>query len=207
MRAGSDEELRQLGDLRGLDIRGLKLAQRAGVLGFTCWFGRQCYVITDKTRRVRELRALDGGGFRNSGDELSKNAPVPGVDKSWLPGAFWLREASSDTNVLLVEGATDLLAAFDLYAEYRSCKGGQKEWVPVALLGAHCKRLHPECAELLKGRHVRIVADGDAAGDEMKKHWARLLHKRGCTVDFVEMPRGKDLSDIAHDINSTNIYS
>lgn len=205
LRRGTKDELQELASLRGLSMPGIDFAQNSGVLSFTHRYGQSCYAVTDKTGRATELRRLDGLEFQN-GTGTSKAAPLPGVDKSWLPGAALLREAPPDTHVLLVEGATDLLTAIDLYADYRS-KGGKKEWVPLALLGAGCKCLNQECAELIRGRHVRIVADGDAAGDEMKKHWARLLHELGCEVDFVEMPRGKDLSDVASEIKSNELFS
>lgn len=205
LRRGTEDELQQLAALRGLGMPGIDLAQNAGVLRFIHRYGHTCYAVTDNTRRATELRRLDGQEFQN-GTGTSKAAPLSGVDKSWLPGAVVLRDASPDTNVLLVEGATDLLTAFDLYADYLS-RDGRKQWAPVALLGAGCKHLNPECAELIRGQHVRIVADGDDAGDKMRNHWAHLLHELGCTVDRVEMPRGKDLSDIAKDINSTDLFS
>ncbi len=203
---GTEEERRQLAKLRGLSMFGIAMAVAVGILGFTNWHGRPCYAVTDSTRRAAEIRALDGEGFRNGGVDLSKAAPLAGVDKSWLPGAVWLRSMPQDTGVLLTEGATDLLTAFDLYADYRKHRDGQNSWVPVALLGAHCKRLDQECARLISGRRVRIVADGDEAGDEMREHWAKLFHSQGCRVDVVDMPHGKDLSDIARLIDPTDLF-
>lgn len=207
LHTGTDEQKQQLAKLRDLSMTGINMAVSADLLGFTDWHGRPCYAVTDSTLRAAEIRALDGEGFRNGGVDLSKAAPLSGVDKSWLPGSVWLRDMPQDTGVLLTEGATDLLTAFDLYANYRRNHDGQRSWVPVALLGAHCKRLDPECAKLIAGRYVRIVADGDKAGDEMKEHWARLLQSQGCNVDVVDMPRGKDLSDIARQIQPTELFS
>jgi len=205
LRTCTEDELRQVALSRGLSEAGVIAAADAGILRFSSWQDRPCYVITDNTRRATEARALDGRGFGFEG--CHKAAPLAGVDKSWLPGATHLRDAVPDTSVLLVEGATDLLAAYDLYHDYRENLGGQNNWVPVALLGAGCKRLDPECGELIGGRHVRIVPDGDIAGDQMVQHWAPQLQKLGCAVDIVEMPRGKDLSDMRPEINPTEIFS
>jgi hypothetical protein len=207
LQPGTEVERRRLAGLRDISMTGIAAAVAVGILGFTNWHGRPCYAVTDSTRRAAEIRALDGEGFRNSGADLSKAAPLSGVDKSWLPGAVWLDGASPETSVLLTEGATDLLTAIDLYTDYRKHHGGQNGWVPVTLLGAHCKRLDPECAKLIGGRHVRIVADGDKAGDQMKEYWAQLLRTQGCRVDTIDMPEGKDLSDIARLIEPTDLFS
>ena len=204
LRPGTEEELRQVARLRGLKEAGVIAAADAGILLFASWQDRPCYVITDDSRRATEARALDGRGFGFEGNR--KAAPLSGVDKSWLPGADHLRNASADTSVLLVEGATDLLAACAMYHDYRQNHGGQKNWVPVALLGAGCRRLDPECGQLLAGRHVRIVPDGDIAGDQMVQHWVPQLQNLGCVVDIAELPRGKDLSDIASDEESAELF-
>lgn len=162
----------------------------------------KCYIITDKSRRAGEVRRLDGKRF---GD--SKAYPLKGVDKSWLPGTELLASAPKTTGVLITEGATDLLAAIDIYSRYRWHHAGQNSWQPIALLGAGCKRLHPQAEALIKGRRVRLVPDGDAAGDVMAGHWTGLLRKIGCHVDVAELPRETDLTDHLSTISPTDLFA
>ncbi len=164
--------------------------------------GHDCYVVTDRTYRAAEIRRADGKPFWQS-----KAYPLKGVDKSWLPGADWLRQGSPEKAVIVTEGGTDLLAAVDLYSRYRRIHGGKNLWQPVALLGAGCKLLAPECAELIRGRHVRLVPDADDAGDRMRDHWTDLFRRLGCSVDAVTLPRGTDLTDHLSTISPTDLFS
>jgi hypothetical protein len=164
--------------------------------------GHDCYIVTDGSYRAAEIRRVDGKPFGKS-----KAFPLRGVDKSWLPGVELLRQAPQETGVLITEGATDLLAAVDLYARYRRNHGGTQSWQPVTLLGASCRTLHPEAIELIRGRHVRVVPDADDAGDRMRDHWTDLLRRLGCTVDAVTLPRGTDLTDHLSTISPTDLFS
>ena len=154
------------------------------------------------TTSAAEIRRLDGRLFGEA-----KAYPLAGVDKSWLPGAHLFRGAPPDAAVMVTEGATDYLTAMDLYLRYRKCHGGLNLWVPVALLGAGCKRLDAECAELVRGRYVRLVPDADPAGDRMRDHWTEVFRRLGCTVDTVSLPRGTDLTDNANDSSPSNLFS
>jgi hypothetical protein len=100
-----------------------------------------------------------------------------------------------------------LLSAVDLYTRYRRNHGGSESWQPVALLGAKCRNLHPEAVSLIRGRRVRIVPDGDDAGDGMAEHWTAILRKIGCTVDVVNLPRDTDLTDHLSTISPTDLFS
>jgi hypothetical protein len=177
------------------------LAVQAGILRFTRVNGVRCYVITDEARRAAEIRRCDGGMF---GD--TKAYKLPGVDKSWLPGADFLRGTQKTTSIVITEGPKDMLAAISLYTRYRRA-GGKNSWCPVALLGAKCKRLHPELVPWFRGRRVRLVPDGDTAGDEMAEHWKGLLLELGCTVDVIQMPRGKDLFDLTNEIQPEELFA
>jgi hypothetical protein len=184
---------------RGLTVQAVYVMIQAGLLRFMklpC--GAKCYVITDDSHRAAEIRRMDGKLFGES-----KAFPLHGVDKSWLPGIELLNYTPRDTAVLITEGSTDLLAAVDLYSRYRR----NHSWQPVALLGAKCKTLHPEAASLLRGRHVRLVPDGDAAGDVMADHWTGLLRKIGCTVDVVNLPRETDLTDHLSTLSPADLFS
>ena len=164
--------------------------------------GVKCFVVTDNARRAGEIRRIDGKPFGNS-----KAYPLSGVDKSWLPGASLLMDAPQDVSVMLVEGAPDLLTAVDLYVRYRKHHGGANYWQPTALLGAGCKNLDLECAELIRGRHVRIVPDADDSGDRMRSHWTEVFRNLECSVDSVTLPRGTDLTDNAAEIQPITLFS
>ena len=187
---------------RGFSYPAVHVMVHAGILRF-CRLpdGTTCFIVTDDERRAAELRRIDGKLFG-----ASKAFPLRGVDKAWLPGAELLKDSPKDVGVIVTEGATDLLAAFALYADYRR-DGGAFQWSPVAVLGAGCKRLAPDCAELIRGRHVRLIPDADAAGDSMADHWQTVFRRIGCTVDVVELERNTDLSANITTINKTQLFA
>ena len=176
--------------LKGLTYPAVHVMVQAGILRFARIDGAKCYVITDASGRAAEIRRMDGKQFG-----ASKAYPLRGVDKSWLPGIELLADAPPETAVLITEGATDLLSAFDLYTRYRRTFPERHSWQPAALLGAACKNLHPQASKLIRGRRVRLVPDADSAGDAMADHWTKLLRKVGCEVDVVTLPKGTDLTD------------
>ena len=202
---GTIEEWKELSAMRALPMGGVCDAACAGVLRFTTWDGRRCFVVTDRALRAAEIRALDGGLFQCRHTE-SKTAPLPGVDKSWLPGAEVLRRAASETSVLVCEGATDLLSAYGLLHRYCQA-GGANKWAPVTVLGASCRTLSPECAALLRGRHMRLCFDADEAGNRATEHWGGLLVEQGCSVDLLSIASGCDLSDLATKANPELVFS
>lgn len=176
---------------RGLHPITVQFMTKFHLLRFTSIGVLKAFIVTDETLRNAEIRRVNGNPWPQSG---KKAYPLKGVAKAWLVGAEILRH-TPDAHVMLVEGATDFLTAWDLVVRYRMIDRTAPKWVPVALLGAGCKELHPECAELLRGRHVRIVPDGDDAGRAMLDHWAALLGGIGCTLDTAQMPDGTDLTD------------
>ena len=202
IREGTAADLQALCEARGISYAAAWTLTEAGVVRFTEIDDHPCLVITDREGRAAEIRRLDGSLFANA----RKAYPLKGVDKSWLVGAELLRHEAVDAAVMIVEGATDLLTAVDLFARYRKA-GGFRDWVPVALLGAGCRNLDAACAALIRGRHVRLVPDGDAAGAEMAKHWTKLLRSIDCKVDIVEMPQGTDLSDHHKTLNPNDLFS
>jgi hypothetical protein len=202
IREGTAADLQALCQARGISYAAAWTLTEAGVTGFMEIDGRTCMVITDREGHAAEIRRLDGTLFPNG----LKAYPLKGVLKSWLVGAELLRREGSDTSVMITEGSTDLITAIDLYVKYRK-SGGFRNWVPVALLGAGCRNLDAACAALIRGRHVRLVPDGDAAGAEMGRHWTKLLRSIGCKVDIVEMPQGTDLSDHRETINPQDLFA
>lgn len=187
---------------RGLTFPAVHAMVHAGILRL-CKIDRvKCFVITDGSRRAAEIRRMDGKLFGKS-----KAYPLRGVDKGWLPGIELLKDAPRETAVLITEGATDLLAAIDIYSRYRRIHGGNESWQPAALLGAKCRNLHTEAASLLRGRRVRLMPDGDAPGDAMADHWSGLLRRIGCEVDVVNLPRDTDLTDHLSTISPLDLFS
>jgi hypothetical protein len=200
---GVERHWRALARSRNLNQITVEFLAKFGMVKFMHHEEKNCFIVTDATNRNAEIRRLDGQPFGTG----KKAFPLAGVDKSWLIGAEILKHAP-DANVLLVEGATDFLTAWDLNVLYRKQLGRTApKWTPVSLLGAACKALHPECAALLAGRHVRIVPDGDKAGDDMRDHWTALLQGIGCSVDIVELPRGKDLTDLKNEIQPHELFT
>ena len=187
---------------RGMTPAGVTLAVHLGILRF-CRLqdGTKCFVVTDAERRSAEIRRLDGMPFRTS-----KAFPLPGVNKSWPAGCELLRHAPPASAVMITEGSTDLLTAIDLYSRYREA-GGCRSWVLIAILGAGCKDLAHDAAELIRGRHCRLVPDADEAGDRMETHWTARLRENGCAVDVVKLPRGTDLTECKNDISPTDLFS
>ena len=202
IREGTADDLREFCDVRGICYPAAWAMTQAGILRFCEIKNSLCYVVTDADHRAAEIRNLGGDLFHER-----KAYPLRGVNKSWLPGVALLREAPKETSLLLTEGATDLLAAFDLYARYRRNHSGGESWLAATLLGAKCKTLHPEASDLIRGRHVRIIPDGDLAGEDMADHWTGLLRKIGCTVDVVTLPPKTDLSDHFKTISPSVIFS
>lgn len=177
---------------RGLHPITVRVLAKFDMLRFTHIDGMNAYIVTDGSMRNAEIRRANGAPWPQSG---KKAYPLKGVDKAWLIGAEILRD-SPEAHVLLCEGATDFLTAWDIVITYSRDKANRTvPWIPIALLGAGCKALHPECVELLRGRHVRIVPDGDKAGRDMLAHWQEVLANTGCTTDAAIMPDGTDLTD------------
>lgn len=139
-----------------------------------------CYYVTDTLGKNGEIRRMDKQLFFNG----TKAYPLSGVDKSFLLGSDKL-----DSNfILLVEGATDFLTA-----KVMGHESGQDCSV-LGLLGASCRTIHPSIIEKIRGKHVRICADADEAGEKMKKNWTNLLLDHGCSVDYILLPENEDLT-------------
>jgi hypothetical protein len=187
---------------RGISPTSVGIMAEAGLLRFAKINGEKCFAITDATNKAAEIRKIDRSLFGKT-----KAYPLSGVDKRWLLGSVWLRQACPKVGVFVVEGATDFLTAFDLYCRYRRGRVDGDSWVIVSLLGASCKMLDSECAELIRGRRVRIAPDTDDAGDAMLRHWKQLFHQLGCTVDSITQPRGTDLTDNAGEIAPPTLFS
>ena len=192
--------LKEFAELRGYTFPAAHVMAECGALRFTEVKGHRAFIVSDERMRIAEIRRMDRQPWPNG----SKAYPLKGVDKSLLLGSPIIEAATQ--RIMLVEGVTDYLAALDLYSRYRRKHGGRVCWVPVALLGANCRKLHAEDAKRISGRYVRIVPDADPPGDQMAEHWKALLRSKGCTVDVVNLPPKTDLSDHLHAIDPKNLF-
>ena len=187
---GNAETWRILAERRGMQPFSVQLMVHWGLLRFVeaRWNGKlhKCYAVTDGTNRCAEIRRCNGNWFGKS-----KAYPLKGVRKKWPVGTAHLKNSPQNAAVLLVEGATDFLTAWDLVARGRHWT----RWIPVSILGASCKSLDPEAAKLFQGRHVRLVGDSDPDGESMMEHWTGLLLGNRCSVSTVKLDEGMDLTD------------
>lgn len=96
------------------------------------------------------------------------------------------RDRDASWPVVLTEGETDCWAA--AHALRNRCKSVLS--IPTGS-GAH-----PTQAWTLAGREVLVAFDGDAAGWAGTCIWLDALDNYGCEATFIEVPPGKDLSDL-----------
>lgn len=192
----SESEIRQIAELRGLGVEGVRIAAERGLLFCTTDRGHRAWVVTDSSRRNARIRRLDGGLWY----EKSKTLPPSGGghDSSWMVGCV---EASSYPHVVLVEGEGDLLAGLHL----AWCAGVEQRIGVAAMFGAQ-KRICQESLAALKGKRIRLFPDNDPAGLTAAGAWVEQLREAGATVDYFVFnglltDRGlpvKDLTDFVH---------
>jgi hypothetical protein len=194
MGPGSRADLETVAALRQVDFWAVALMQQAGVLAFGTVRGERCWIVLDASRRCAEARRMNGACFSNGG----KVHTLRGSDKSWPVGLHLPLDLTRHfRRFLLVEGSGDLVAAYHWALQLGpNC-------LPIALLGAGMKRIHPEALEQLRGASVRIVPHDDPAGRSAVDAWQLQLRHAGCTVYLFRMHditlpdgrRGKDLND------------
>ena len=196
---GSSRTWEQFSELHDYTYAATWTMVQSGVLRFGKVGGSVCFVVTDAARRSAEIRKVSGKPF--FGD--SKQYPLKGVDKAWPVGGELL---DTQDNVFVSEGASDTLCAYDQFVRYRK-SGGDRNWLPIGILGAKVNRLDRGFLQRLRGRHVRLCPDGDDAGDAARESWTKLFRDAGASVDAVEMPRGRDLSDVAGEIEPEVLFA
>lgn len=217
------EEIEALARRRGLDAAGVAVAaslKRVGACDWPqfldrdgCWRmadgASPSWVVTDRERCVAQYRRLDGEKYtRKDGKQIkawSQGSPT------WPLGAS---EMGDRVAVLLVEGGSDMLAAYHFLAMFR-----RVEKVAVcSMLGGSCSI----CAAALpffKRKRVRIMMDEDTArpvpghpekppifpGKEAAARWTAQLTEAGAAVETFSLAglvkrdgeRVKDLNDLA----------
>jgi hypothetical protein len=192
----SKELAQRVADSRRLKIVAVEFAAswlKTLVFGYVC--ERECWIITDASKRSAEARRIDAKPFPALGTLAErKSHSLRGAKKSWpvglLPGGLeeaWLREHVH--KVLLVEGGPDYLAACQLIAEPESIEN----ILPVAMLGASAT-ISSDALTHFRDRHVTVVAHGDDAGRTAGMRWATQVQAVAAKVRLVAMTTG-DLCD------------
>jgi hypothetical protein len=189
---GSERTWEQFAGKRGYSYESTWMMVQLGVLRFGKLKNKVCYAVTDRQRRAAEIRKVSGRTFFTD----AKIYPLKGVKKTWLIGAALLGQQD---DIFVCEGAKDLLAALDAYFRYKKA-GGERQWCSVAALGAKVRRFDSDLLLGMRGRHVRLCPDGDDDGDDARNAWTKAFNDAGASVDCCEMPRGRDLSDVAGEV-------
>ena len=182
LRLGAKSELEALAALRKVDFWAVAAMQQAGVLRFGTVCEQACWLVTDAAGLCAEARRLDGKWFEASGKLGARKAhTLPGSVKNWPVGllldGIW---SGYFKKVLWLEGSGDLAAGYHFAIH-------SADWLPVAMLGASVKQLHPDAVEWLKEKQVRLVPHADAAGRSSAERWGAALDALGCAVDTFEL--------------------
>lgn len=167
MRPGTYADLSALASLRRLSTAALQLATNHGQL----WFGsvhdsgerHPAWILTDGSRRHAQARKMDGSPWHFGGSHKpAKSKTIWGTDSHWPVG---LHEATLP-EIALVEGAPDMLAAWQLIYE----AGLQNQRRPVAMFGANTSIGHA-ALPLFTNKAVFIYPHDDPAGQLGGKKW------------------------------------
>lgn len=188
--SGNCELHRELAELRGFSIGAVDWAVERGVLVFGEWHGHQCYGVGDSSKRLFELRRLDGLDFPAAGAlQPRKSHTVKHSQKSWPVG---LPEASTAANLLLVEGLPDFIAAHELIV------AGQlmAQWAPVAMLSAGVA-ISKDALAAFHGKQVVICFHNDTEHQGLKGalKWRDQLEAAKCgKVSLLDTGKLADLA-------------
>lgn len=118
---------------------------------------------------------------------------VDGLKGNWAQWPVGLSVALKEPEavLMLVEGAGDFLAAWDI----RDQGIGTVPIVPVAMFGAS-QSIHPGALPLFAGRDVIIVQQHDAAGEKAVQRWHQQLSAATARPRVWQVPEeGADLND------------
>lgn len=248
MRALKDEEIAQIAKVRGLSVQGVRIAARSfkriGCCEWPLWqrrsngawlpmcktHGLSCrldkpecdaretfasWVATDDERWVAEARRIDGERYAvKEGDGL-KAWSMPQSNKGWPLGAA---EMGKRTNVLMVEGGPDMLAAYHFLWGFEMLQ----HVAVVDMLGGS-NIIAEQALPFFKGTRVRIAMDADPikeitmkskagertrrtrAGFDAAARWTEQLTNAGARVQVINLDglvradgqAVKDLNDLA----------
>lgn len=178
----TNDQPQQLAELRGFSVESVNWAVERGVLVFGDWHGLQCYGVCDSSGRLVELRRLDGQNFPAVGQlQERKSHTLKHSQKSWPLG---LPEAHEASNVLLVEGLPDFIAAHELIL------AGQlvQQWAPVAMLSAGTQ-IAAEALSDFNGKRVLICFHNDPGhqGGQAALNWRKQLQSaNGAQISLLD---------------------
>ena len=192
--AGTEGQLGRLSELRGLSPTGMVWAQKRGVLVFGTWHGMEVYGVCDSSKKVLEIRRLDGKLFPAAGRLPARKAhAVAGSQKRWPVG---IMEAKDYACIVLVEGGPDFLAAHDLILREQGLDEATVECVPVAMLTAGCW-IAEEALPYFAGKIVRIFPHHDASGIGLiaAARWQKHLQLEAASVEIFDVSVLHALSD------------
>lgn len=172
---GTIEQHRQLARLMGVRVEAVSWAVERGVVVFGEWHGLQCYGVCDQSGRLFELRRLNGLNFPAVGELQSRTShTVKHSQKSWPVG---LPEAEQATNLLLVEGLADFIAAHEVIVANQL----EGQWAPVAMLSAGVS-ISPDALPGFTGKQVLICChnDADHRAGQAALNWGKQLQAANC---------------------------
>ncbi len=180
------EEIARIAALRGLSVGGVALAARRGFLHATTFNGRRCWALTDASRWLCQLRAMDGKPFVKGDGGTFKARTCRGSWGAWPLGCI---EAKSFVSVALVEGGGDFLAAW----HFIHAEAAGATCAPVAMLSAS-NRIPTAALPLFRGKRVRIFAHidppnprGERPGYEAAAKWEAQLSETGASVTTFDL--------------------
>jgi hypothetical protein len=194
LRTGGDTELRQVEQLRNINLEACRIASDRGVLKFGTVCFQPCWIITNGTSNA-QARRIDGKLFEAVGSLGERKAHT-------LRGSAQAAPIGLPTDkpfIALVEGSGDLLAANHFaHAENKADRLGV-----VAMLGAS-NRLTDTALKQLAGKRIRVFRHADEAGEKAARGWAGQLESVGCSVDIFDCGgvlltgggTSKDLNDL-----------
>lgn len=178
LRSGSAEDFAALAKLRGLSVAGVALASASGLLRFGDYYWQgvksAAWFVCDASRRNACARRMDGQPWQADG---AKSLLVRGALAQWPIG---IGEATNFQNVLLCEGAPDLLAAF----HFITTQGRADDCAPVAMLSA-AYNVHPGALPTFAGKRVRIFQHDDATGARAASRWLAQIAPHAAKVDCI----------------------
>ena len=181
LRLGSEDELYQLAELRGIGFQGIKLAQDRGHLRFSSNKADTLWTLADIGGAFRQDRLLSGSRIR-----LKDGNKVKTRTLGKLKHPLGLTEIGPYKYVLLVEGGPDFLAANYLITQSKQ----EDLFGVIAMFGAY-QEFSREQARNLKGKRVRVFPHMDEAGIKGAKNWSSSLRYVGVDTDIYDFDKTK----------------
>ena len=174
----TDAECQAIANMRGLDLRGVRLAADRGILFIGGYHWRPEWYLKSPDGRNAQARRMDGRIYLPEG----KAKTLRGSQSSWPIGI-----PVEHQTLALCEGGPDVLAACSCIAEL-----GLESVGVVGMMGA-LSHIPREALPHFAGKRVRIFVHNDEAGNRAALRWASQLREAGAVVDgfaFDDIRRG-----------------